>query len=91
MSKLQLFSRPFVVFDPGNKEHRSHYYEFVHSGTWGRCPVRFMVQDDQGDLVTMIQRSLIAYYVNKEFSEPFRFNRNGLKDKLNRQKTASAL
>ena len=23
--------------------------------------------DDQGDLLTMIQRSLIAYYVNKEF------------------------
>jgi hypothetical protein len=25
------------------------------------------VADDQGDLVTMIQRSLIAFYVNKEF------------------------
>jgi hypothetical protein len=25
------------------------------------------VADDQGDLLTMIQRSLIAYYVNREF------------------------
>jgi hypothetical protein len=26
-----------------------------------------VVPEDHGDLVTMIQRSLIAYYVNKEF------------------------
>jgi len=68
MSQLQLHGRPWVVFDPANRQHRKFYYEFVQSGTWGRCPYRFMVADDQGDVITMIQRSLIKYYVQREFS-----------------------
>lgn len=59
--------RPFVVFDPDNKDHRRWYNQFIDLGTWGRCPVRFVVPDDHGDLVTMIQRSLIKFYVDKEF------------------------
>jgi len=43
------------------------YYEFVKKSTWGHCPVRFVVPDDQGDLITMIQRTLVKYYVEKEF------------------------
>lgn len=70
MSRLQLFGRPFVVFDPDNKEHRRYYYEYVETSSWGNCPVRFVVPDDHGDLITMIQRSLIAYYVSKEFNTP---------------------
>jgi hypothetical protein len=69
MSVLHYKSRPWVVFDPTIKVHRRWYAEFHHSGTWGRCPVRFMVADDQGDLVTMIQRRLIEYYVQKEFAK----------------------
>jgi hypothetical protein len=72
MSKLELFGRPFTVFVPENKDHRRYYNEFLESGTWGRCPVRFVCPDDQGDLVTMIQRSLIAFYVDKEFGEKSR-------------------
>ena len=67
MSKLITSSRPWTVFDPTNKHHRRWYGEFQRLGTWGRCPVRFIVTDDQGDLITMIQRSLIRYYVTKEF------------------------
>lgn len=67
MSKLQLFGRPYVVFDPCNKEHRRWFADFNKNLTWSRCPVRFVVDNDQGDLVTMIQRSLIQYYVDKEF------------------------
>jgi len=29
--------------------------------------VRFLVPEDQGDIITMIQRTLVKYYVNKEF------------------------
>jgi hypothetical protein len=36
--------------------------------TWGRCPVRFVV-DEQGELLSMIQQQLIEYYVSKEFKE----------------------
>ena len=67
MSRLELFGRPYVVFDPADKRHRSYYHDFVRTSSWGGCPVRFVVADDQGDLLTMIQRSLIGYYVNKEF------------------------
>jgi hypothetical protein len=69
MSKLQLFGRPYVVFDPHNKDHRRWFADFNKNLSWGHCPVRFVVDSDQGDLLTMIQRSLIQYYVDKEFQE----------------------
>lgn len=70
MSRLELFGRPYVVFDPDNKDHRRYYYQFVETSSWGKCPVRFVVPEDHGDLVTMIQRSLVAHYVSKEFNHP---------------------
>lgn len=67
MSRLSLYGRPWTVFDPSDKQHRKFYFDFVKTGTWGHCPVRFVVADDQGDLITMIQRSLIKHYVEREF------------------------
>ena len=67
MSVLELSGRPYIVFDPANKEHRSWYHEFVQTGTWGKCPFRFVVPEDHGDLITMIQRTLVKYYVETEF------------------------
>ena len=67
MSVLELSGRPFVVFDPANTDHRQFYYGFVKKGTWGGCPYRFVVSENHGNLVTMIQRSLVKYYVEKEF------------------------
>jgi hypothetical protein len=69
MSKLELFGRPYTVFDPSNKDHRRFYHEFQETGTWGRCPYRFLVPDDQGDLITMIGRSLLHFYSYREFGE----------------------
>lgn len=67
MNKLNLYHRPWALFDPANRDHRKYYHEFLNSRTWGHCPVRFVVGDDTSDLVTMIQRDLIDYYVGKEF------------------------
>ncbi len=69
MSRLQLFGRPWVVFDPANKQHRKWFADFNRKRTWGNCPVRFVVNDDHGDLLTMIQRELIQHYVDKEFGK----------------------
>ena len=69
MSVLHYKSRPWVVFDPNITLHRKWYAEFQEKGTWGKCPVRFMVADDAGDLVSLIQKRLIAYYINKEFGK----------------------
>jgi hypothetical protein len=72
MSNLNLFVRPWTVFDPSNQEHRGYYYEFLKTGTWGYCPLRFIVDNDHGDLITMIQRSLVNYYVEQEFKKNFK-------------------
>lgn len=69
MSKLQLHGRPWVVFDAHNKDHRRWFADFNENLTWKNCPVRFVVNDDHGDLITMIQRELIKFYVDKEFGK----------------------
>ena len=67
MSRLDLFGRPWTVFNPGNRDHRRYYHSFVQTASWSECPVRFVCPEDHGDLVTMIQRSLIKYYTEREF------------------------
>ena len=68
MSKLEYLARPLVVFDPNNKDHRRYYADYLESGGWGRCPVRFIFPEDNGDnLPSMIKNSLIAWYVQREF------------------------
>jgi hypothetical protein len=67
MSRLEYYCRPLVAFDPHNKDHRRYFAEFQTSHTWGTCPVRFIVPEDNGDLVTLMQRSLIQYYIDREF------------------------
>ena len=69
MSRLDYLGRPWTAFEAGNKQHRAWFAEFQRLGTWGRCPVRFIVSDDHGDLVTMIQRRLIQHYVDREFGQ----------------------
>jgi len=69
MSRLQLHGRPYVVFSAKNKEHRRWFADFNRTGACGRCPVRFVIPDDHGDLITMIQRELIRFYVEKEFGK----------------------
>ena len=69
MSRLDYIGRPWVAFDPENKQHRKWFAEFQRKGTWGHCPVRFIVSDEHGDLITLIQRKLIGHYVDKEFGK----------------------
>jgi hypothetical protein len=44
-----------------------YFKEFQRRSTWGSCPVRFICDDAGADLLTMIQRRLIQYYVDREF------------------------
>jgi hypothetical protein len=67
MSKLSFIGRPWVVFDSTSEQHRQWFAEFQARHSWSHCPVRFVVDDDVGDLLTMIQRKLIDYYTHKEF------------------------
>ena len=78
MSILELHGRPYVVFEPENKDHRRYYYEFVKTSSWGHCPVRFVVPEDHGDLITMIQRALVKFYSEKEFERVAKKQQNRL-------------
>ena len=69
MSRLDYIGRPWVSFNPENKQHRKWFAEFQRKGTWGNCPVRFIVSDEHGDLITLIQRKLIGHYVDREFGK----------------------
>jgi hypothetical protein len=69
MSKLDYIGRPWVAFDASDRQHRQWFAAFQKSGTWGRCPVRFIVPDEDGDLLMLCQRKMIAYYVSKEFGK----------------------
>lgn len=70
MSTLHFHARPWVAFDAHNAEHRQHYADFLKFNTWGRCPVRFVMADEQGtDLPTLMRNRLVEYYVQVEFRE----------------------
>ena len=70
---LDRISRPVVVFDPSNKEHREHYATYVKTKTWGKSPVRFVIDDPTGasntNIAYSIQRLISEYYVLQEFPE----------------------
>jgi hypothetical protein len=69
VSMLQHNGRPYVYFDPSNKQHRQYYSSFKRTGTWSQCPVRFILTGSAVDLPTMISNSLISYYTNQEFAQ----------------------
>jgi hypothetical protein len=69
MSKLAQHGRPYMAFNPSNKDHRRWFAQFQAHSTWAMCPVRFFIDNDAGDLITMIQRRLIDFYTTKEFGE----------------------
>jgi hypothetical protein len=69
MSRLSMIGRPWVAFAADNRQHRKWYFEFVKHKTWGRCPVRFIVPEDHGNLVMMIQEHLTKYYTEREFGK----------------------
>ena len=79
MSKLAFMGRPWVAFDPSNKEHRQWFYEFRLKNGWGHCPVRFICPDSTGggDLIMLIQNQLVEYYINREFVKPMPKNPPG--------------
>jgi hypothetical protein len=69
VSRLSLYGRQWVVFDAQSKQHRQWFAEFQSRKSWSNCPVRFIIDDENGDLLTMIQRRLIEYYTDQEFGK----------------------
>lgn len=67
MNTLTTNSRPQVVFDPTNKDHRKWAADFIRTNSWRGCPVRFLVSDNSLAIPNVMQRQLVQYYTNKEF------------------------
>ena len=67
MTTLSQASRPWIAFDAANKQHRRYYKDFVEKRTWGGCPVRFTLDEESGDVISMIERDLARFYLAKEF------------------------
>lgn len=63
INSLQKAQRPFVVFDPANLEHRRYYKKFMVKSTWHGCPYQWIIDDYSTDVVTYVNRKLLAYYV----------------------------
>ena len=69
MSLLYLRSRPIVAFDVLDYDHRRYFHDFLRTGTWAHCPVRFMIEGLTTDLVTHISNELLRFYDEKAFRE----------------------
>jgi len=67
MSILSMAQRPWVEFDPSDPEHRQHYLTFLQHSSWRGCPVQFRLQKGYGDLSSMIENKLTAFYLGREF------------------------
>ena len=67
MGLVHLMMRPWEAFDPTDVDHRKWYAEYVRTGSWSHCPVRFVDPNDCGNLAMSMQRTLVEYYCKKEF------------------------
>ena len=69
MTKLALIGRPYVAFDESNPNHRKWFHTFTKTSTWGHCPVRFAIEDEAGDLVTIMSKRMLNHYFDQEFKK----------------------
>jgi hypothetical protein len=66
-SLLRLYSKPTVVFNVKNREHRKMAHRFLVDRSWRQCPVQFALPVGEDNVYTMIMRLMTAYYTEKEF------------------------
>jgi hypothetical protein len=86
MSILYRGNRPLVSFNVENAEHRKWFAEFIKYNTWGKCPVRFMAESLDQDLVTHINGKMLHYYIKQEFGN----GKNKTKNKTKPESTSTS-
>lgn len=64
---LESHARPVVRFDVYNKDHREIFDIFSNTGTWSRSPVRFALEGEYEDVITMTRERMLRYYLDREF------------------------
>ena len=68
MRSFILNSRPFVVFDANNQEHRSLYNKFLKTRSWRHNPYQWIIDGSSLDVGPNINSKILKYYMNAEFS-----------------------
>lgn len=69
MSKISQLNRPSEVFDPFNRKHRKYFHEALKHKTWGRCPIRFWLDETEDSLMDQCTKKIAKYYMLKEFGD----------------------
>lgn len=69
MSLLKVRSRPYALFDASNIKHRTYYADFLINRSWKDCPVQFYIEEGFGDVSSMIENKLAAYYLKRELKK----------------------
>jgi hypothetical protein len=74
MSKVEQYSRPWVTFNPTDKQHREIFHTALKYNTWGKAPVRFWLEGETSSLMDQCTQKMARYYMEQEFGK--------IKDKL---------
>jgi hypothetical protein len=69
MSLLKVRSRPYALFDASDALHRRYYASFLINRSWKECPVQFHTEEGFGDVSSMIENKLTAYYLERELKK----------------------
>jgi hypothetical protein len=69
MSLLNCAVRPSVMFDVNNRQHREYAAQFIHTGSWSKCPVQFEITADGSgfSLAAVLSTALAKHYAAIEF------------------------
>jgi hypothetical protein len=68
LKTLHIHSRPFAVFDPTSTDHRRYYQQFLKTGSWQHSPYQWIIDDDCIDVVHHIDKKIVNFYLQTEFS-----------------------
>jgi hypothetical protein len=64
---LSAYARPHVIFDSSNAQHRKWAHRFLKDRNWSGCPVQFVLFNGDDNVISLIQRELMRFYLVKEF------------------------
>jgi len=64
MLKSFIKTRPHVVFEAGNSDHRSAYFEYLSTGKWGNSAFRFILEEPYLDLPACISAKMVKYFAD---------------------------
>lgn len=66
---MALQTQAKVYFNPGNKNHRKLFSDFVANGyKWGGSNI-FILEEEFGSVPDMIKDKMIRYYMGREFKK----------------------